>query len=183
VTAGRRGNGKTTLLKMVIAAVTGIRPCAAAWSTNEEERRKAVMSYFLAGVPYILWDNIRRGSQISCPHIERSCTADYYADRKLGVSEIVATSAATIHLFAGNNIAPNGELTSRSPIIRLDANRVDPENRKFKHPDPLGWTFNNRAQILQALWRCARRCARHHGKAMEGQTNRIQGKRGDQTDQ
>jgi len=141
------------------------------------------MSYFLAGVPYILWDNIRRGSQISCPHIERSCTADYYADRKLGVSEIVATSAATIHLFAGNNIAPNGELTSRSPIIRLDANRVDPENRKFKHPDPLGWTFNNRAQILQALWRCARRCARHHGKAMEGQTNRIQGKRGDQTDQ
>jgi len=25
--------------------------------------------------------------QISCPHIEKSCTAAYYSDRKLGVSQ------------------------------------------------------------------------------------------------
>ena len=50
VTAGRRGNGKTTTLIMLIMAVTGIWPAAAAWSTNEEERRKALMSYFLYGV-------------------------------------------------------------------------------------------------------------------------------------
>ena len=64
VTAGRRGSGKTTVLIMLIKAVTGIWPAAAAWSSNEEERRKAIMSYFLAGVPYILWDNIPRGTQI-----------------------------------------------------------------------------------------------------------------------
>jgi len=58
VTAGRRGGGKTTTLTMLIMAVTGLWPAAAAWSTNEEERRKALMSYFLYGVPYILWDNI-----------------------------------------------------------------------------------------------------------------------------
>ena len=90
VTAGRRGNGKTTTIIMLIMAVTGLRPAAAAWSTNEEERRKALMSYFLYGVPYILWDNIARGTKISCPHIEKSCTSAYYADRKLGVSEMVA---------------------------------------------------------------------------------------------
>jgi hypothetical protein len=50
-----------------------------------------LLSYFLCGVPYILWDNIARGIQISCPHIEKSCTAAYYSDRKLGVSEMVAT--------------------------------------------------------------------------------------------
>ena len=72
VTAGRRGGGKTTALTMLIMAVTGMWPAAAAWSTNEEERRKALMSYFLFGVPYILWDNIPRGTQISCPHIEKS---------------------------------------------------------------------------------------------------------------
>ena len=71
---------------MLIKAVTGIWPAAAAWSTNEEERRKALLRYFLYGVPYILWDNIARGTQISCPHIEKSCTAAYYSDRKLGVS-------------------------------------------------------------------------------------------------
>jgi hypothetical protein len=152
VTAGRRGSGKTTALTMVIEGVIGIAPAAAAWSPVEEERRKAVFSYFLYGVPYILWDNIPRGAQISCPHIEKSCTAAYYADRKLGVSEMVQTSAATIHMFTGNNIAPKGDLASRSLQVRLDIDRIDPENRNFKHPDPTGWTRANRGKILRALY-------------------------------
>jgi hypothetical protein len=152
VTAGRRSSGKTTLLIMLIMAVTGIKPAAAAWSTNEEERRKALLSYFLYGVSYIIWDNIARGTDISCPHIERSCTADYYCDRKLGVSETVVTAASTIHFFTGNNIRPRGDLASRSLHIRVTADRPDPENRKFIHPDPIGWTDNNRAEILRALY-------------------------------
>jgi hypothetical protein len=152
VTAGRRGGGKTTTLTMLIMAVTGLWPAAAAWSTNEEERRKALMSYFLFGASYILWDNIARGTQISCPHIEKSCTAAYYSDRKLGVSEMVCTAASTIHLFTGNNIGPRGDLASRSLHIRLDVDRADPENRAFKHPDPVGWTENHRAEILAALY-------------------------------
>ncbi len=79
ITSGRRGAGKTTLIIMLIMAVTGIRPAASAWSANEEERRKALLSYLMYGVPYIAWDNIPRGAQITCPHIERSCTAESYA--------------------------------------------------------------------------------------------------------
>jgi hypothetical protein len=152
VTAGRRGSGKTTLLTMLIKAVTGIKPAAAAWSTNDEERRKALLSYFLYGLSYIIWDNIARGTNVSCPHIERSCTAEYYCDRKLGVSEMVATAASTIHFFTGSNIRPRGDLASRSLHIRVTADRPDPENRKFIHPDPTGWTDNNRAEILRALY-------------------------------
>jgi hypothetical protein len=152
VTAGRRGGGKTTTLTMLIVAVTGLRPAAAAWSTNEEERRKSLLSYFLEGVSYILWDNIVRGSQISCPHVERSCTSAYYSDRLLGVSETVATAASTIHFFTGNNIGPRGDLASRSLHIRLAVDRADPENRGFEHPDPVAWTEANRAEILRALY-------------------------------
>jgi hypothetical protein len=152
VTAGRRGSGKTTLLIMLIVAATGVKPAASAWSNNEEERRKALLSYFLSGVPYILWDNIARGSQISCPHVERSCTAKFYIDRKLGVSEAVATAASTIHFFTGNNISARGDLASRSLQIRLTVDRLDPENREFNHPDPVGWTEDNRAEILRALY-------------------------------
>ena len=152
VTAGRRGGGKTTALAMLIMAVTGIWPAAAAWSTNEEERRKALLSYFLSGVSYILWDNIPRGAQIACPHIEKSCTAAYYSDRRLGVSEMVATAASTIHFFTGNNIGPRGDLASRSLQIRLAVDRSDPENRAFRHPDPIGWTEGHRAKILRALY-------------------------------
>jgi hypothetical protein len=95
------------------------------------------MSYLLSGIAYILWDNIARGTQIGCPHIEKSCTAAYYADRKLGVSEMVLTAAASIQLFTGNNIAPKGDLASRSLQVRRDVHRVDPENRDSPGPDPL----------------------------------------------
>jgi hypothetical protein len=99
VLAGRRGCGKTTTIKMIVEAVTGSPAAASAWSPNEEERRKALLSHFMHGGSYILWDNIAHGTQISCPHIERSCTIALYEDRKLGVSEVVRTSAASIHVF------------------------------------------------------------------------------------
>jgi hypothetical protein len=152
VTAGRRGSGKTTLLTMLIMAVMGMRPAAAAWSPNEEERRKAILSYFLYGVAYIIWDNIKRGTAISCAHIEKSCTTSLYTDRKLGVSETVATSASTIHFFTGNNVSPKGDLASRSLIVRLATERTDPENRRFRHNDPVGWTEDHRAEIMAALY-------------------------------
>jgi hypothetical protein len=150
ITAGRRGTGKTTLIIMLIMAITGLRPAAAAWSSDENERRKALLSYFMAGLPYILWDNIARGTQIACPHIERSCTTALYADRKLGFSEAVITAASTFHFFTGNNIGPKGDLASRD--LHIDVDRPDPENRKFEHPDPVGWTQSHRGEILRALY-------------------------------
>jgi hypothetical protein len=152
VTAGRRGGGKTTALIMLLMAVTGIRPCAAAWSPNEEERRKSLLSYLLEALPAIVWDNIPRGTQISCPHIEKSCTTAFYSDRRLGVSEMVAVSSSVVHLFTGNNIGPRGDLASRSLQVRLEVDRADPENRPFHHPDPIAWTEANRGEILRALY-------------------------------
>lgn len=152
ITAGRRGGGKTTTIQMLIMAVMGVLPAASAWSKNEEERRKTLLSQFLYGSSYILWDNIERGEQISCPHIERSCTTAYYSDRKLGVSEMVAIAAAIIHFFTGNNISPRGDLASRSLKIELTVDRTDPENREFKHPEPIGWTEKHRGDILRALY-------------------------------
>jgi hypothetical protein len=114
LTAGRRGGGKTTTATMAITAVTGQEVAGAAWSKNVEERRKALMSYFMSGTAYILWDNLERGARIACTHIEQSCTASYYADRKLGVTEAIATAASVIHVFTGCCIAMKGELVSPS---------------------------------------------------------------------
>jgi hypothetical protein len=152
VTAPQRGGGKTTALIMVLMAVTGISPAAAAWSPHDEERRKALFAYLLSGIPCIIWDNIPRGELISCPHIERSCTTAWYSDRLLGVSQTVATAAATIHAFTGNNCGPKGDLASRSIGTRLVVSRIDPENRDFRHQDPIAWTEANRGKILNALY-------------------------------
>ncbi len=100
----------------------------------------------------IVWDNIPRGELISCPHIEKACTTALYSDRRLGVSETVATAAATIQFFTGNNISPRGDLASRALQARLEMDRADPENRLFMRPDPIAWTEANRGRILAACY-------------------------------
>jgi hypothetical protein len=152
ITAGQRGGGKTTTIHMISTAVLGVAACAAAWSKDEEERRKALLSYFSAGLPMLTWDNIARGSTISCPHIERALTNEFYSDRVLGVSEHRLVASATVHTFTGNNITPRGDMASRSLVVRLAVSRPDPENRRFEHPDPLAWTEAHRGEILASLF-------------------------------
>ena len=36
--------------------------------------------------------------------------------------------------------------------MRIMTDRPDPENRAFKHPDPIGWTRDHRGQILRSLY-------------------------------
>jgi hypothetical protein len=152
VTAGKRGGGKTTLIIMVIFAVLGRRAAAAAWSWNHEERRKALFSYLRQGVASVVWDNIPRGSSISCPHIEAALTAAEISDRVLGVSSIENVPATTIQIFTGNSITPRGDMASRSLMMALAVDRPDPENRRFAHADALAWTRARRAQIVRALY-------------------------------
>ena len=115
VTAGQRGGGKTTLVSMIIAAVLGRRPAAAAWSENTEERKKALFSYLRQGVAAL---NIARGSTVSCPHIEGALTAPEIEDRVLGVSFFERVPATTVMMFTGNSIGPwrHGE-----PLVRAVA--------------------------------------------------------------
>jgi hypothetical protein len=152
VTAGQRGGGKTTVLTMVFLAACGHTPPACAWSPNEEERRKALFSYLGEGVPAVVWDNIPRGSTISCPSIEKSLTAETYSDRILGETRTKTVPAFTINLFTGNNIGPRGDMASRSLMARLAVDRPDPENREFRHLDPIAWTEAHRGNILRALY-------------------------------
>ena len=141
VTAGQRGGGKTTVITMVVAAVLGRRPPAAAWSPSAEERRKALLAYLGEGVATLVWDNIERGTAISCPSIEKALTAAEFTDRVLGVSRSATVPSTTVLAFTGNNIAPKGDMASRSLVCRLEVDRPDPENRAFRHPDPVGWTL------------------------------------------
>jgi len=152
ITAGKRSSGKTTVLHMISMAGLGLPAAAAAWSTSEEERRKSLFAYLGLGLPLLIWDNITKGSTISCPSIERALTTEFYTDRILGVTDAKTVPAYTVQTFTGNNIGPRGDLASRSLEARLRVDRPDPENREFKHPDPVGWTEANRGRILRAAY-------------------------------
>src|SRR5215471_4748147 len=129
---------KSTLLRMFLIVSTEVSStismggllCMDFFRNPQRRSRRGgrqLMAYLLVGVPYVLWDNIPRGSQINCQHIERACTTRWWEDRKLGVTEAVMASAVTIHLFTGNNIAPKGDMASRALQVRLDVDRADPE--------------------------------------------------------
>jgi hypothetical protein len=152
VTAGQRGGGKTTALKMATLAALGVNPPAAAWTNDGEERKKALFAYLREGLPVLIWDNIPRGLAIGCPHIERACTSETYQDRVLGATESGTAPAYTIQAFTGNNILSKSDQASRSLETRLTADRPDPENRPFLHADPIGWTLDHRGEILRALY-------------------------------
>jgi hypothetical protein len=152
ITAAQRGGGKTTLANMITLAVLARRASAAGWSHNAEERKKALFSYFRQGVACLVWDNISRGSAISCPHIEAALTATEISDRVLGVSQVETVSSTTVPIFTGNSITARGDLASRSMKLALTVDRPDPENRSFTHADPLAWTEANRGKILRALY-------------------------------
>lgn len=151
-TAPQRGSGKTTLIRMINMAVFGRQTAAAAWSDNPEERRKALFAYLLQGVATVVWDNIPRGAEVSCPHIERTLTIPQDSDRILGVSKVETVATTTIMDFTGNRVSFRGDMASRGLTVDLVADRPDPENRRFEHPDPIGWTLANRAKILASLY-------------------------------
>jgi hypothetical protein len=151
-TAPQRGSGKTTLIRMINMAVFGRQTAAAAWSDNPEERRKSLFSYLLQGVATVVWDNIPRGTEVSCPHIERTLTIPQDSDRILGVSKVETVATTTIMDFTGNRVSFRGDMASRGLTINLIADRPDPENRHFEHPDPIGWTLANRAKISEKLY-------------------------------
>jgi hypothetical protein len=152
VSAPLRGGGKTTLFNMIAMAILGAPAAATEWSNDEAERAKAIFSLLRQGVPFILFDNIPRGTVISCPTIEKISTSMEYTNRVLRESRVETVSCASIFGFTGNNIAMKGDSASRTLNPRIDVDQPDPENRLFKHPDPLKWTLDHRGDILSALY-------------------------------
>jgi hypothetical protein len=152
ITAALAGSGKTTLLSMVSMAVLGRFAAATGWSSSEEERQKALFSYLVGGAPMIVWDNIAKGTNVSSEAVNRSLTSPEYQLRILGKTQGAKASANAIQCWTGNAIVPSGDLATRSFSVMLRASRVDPENRPFRHPNPVGWSLDNRMRILAALY-------------------------------
>lgn len=152
VTAAQRGSGKTTGLNMVATAITGSMASAASWSFDDEERRKGVFSYLREGAAMVVYDNVLRGSALSCSTIERALTTHELSDRVLGESRSETVSTSTVIAFTGNNISPKGDMASRSLVAQLETSRTDPENREFAHEHPIEWTVSHRPKILRCLY-------------------------------
>ena len=134
---------------MIVRPITRRSAVAASWSVNEEERRKAFFAVAREGHGILMIDNIPRGTVIRDATIERFATSAEVRDRVLGESRTEAVRSPVV-VLTGNALQMGGDSGSRTLTIELTADRPDPENREFKHPDILGWCDRNRVQILKA---------------------------------
>ena len=152
VNAAQAGSGKTTLVNMVAMAATGGRAAASAWSKDAEERRKALFSFFLSGVSLLCFDNIPRGMDLHCPHVEKALTSGEISDRMLGTNVTRTASTAGVLAWTGNAISARADLATRVLAIDITAASSNPANRTVRHGEPVEWTRKNRARILAALF-------------------------------
>jgi hypothetical protein len=149
VTGDMPGGGKTTLINMLVASVTGHPAAATAWSDDPEERKKAIFAFCLAGIPSIAFDNIGRGTAIDCPHLASLATSAEKNDRVLGESRYADASTKTVVIFNGIRISTRGEVSSRTLCIEIESQSINPAERQFEHEDPIAWTIDNRVTILK----------------------------------
>ncbi len=123
------GSGKT-LLATCIAELAGGDIAVVPECREEEELRKRLLAALREGQPSILLDNIK--GQFASSALEAFLTDDYYADRVLGMTQILRLRTNILALISGNNFIPRGDLWRRIVTARIDPRVEDAERRSFK---------------------------------------------------
>lgn len=149
VDANTRGSGKGLLVDVACRIGTGEDVARMAYSRNEEEQRKAILSLALEGRRVALIDNV--AGSFGSATLDAALTATVWTDRILGVSK-TATVPLTIVWFAtGNNVAVVGDTVRRCLYIRLESPDEHPERRQgFRHPHLLEWIDTRRPELTAA---------------------------------
>jgi hypothetical protein len=171
IVAPQAGTGKSTLVEVASLAVHGFPVASHAFPEDEDELRKAIHSLLLAKMPTVLFDNIKKGSNVDSDHLAKLLTSETSTDRTLGASETRKEVNTLLVTFTGNNIAFSHDMASRVITIRLNAKTSNPLVRKFRHKSVLEWAGDKRNEALSALVAIAR--AGVLAGEMEGNASRF----------
>ena len=133
--------------------------------------RKLLLTLAIEGTPLVLFDNLV--GSIGSPTLAAAITADFWADRLLGVSKIVRAPLRPVWLATGNGLTFKGDLGRRVMLCDMFSDMEHPEDRtKFKHPDLLSYVSESRPRLVAAALTILRAyCAAgrpSHGKPKKG---------------
>lgn len=121
------GTGKTTLVTSLAYLATGEVLPASMLSKQDEEFRKALISYTIAGKPIVFFDNVR--GLINLPSLEAAITSSRINDRLLGSSAIVDLPFRSTVVISANQSTARPDLLRRSVICRLNTLEKNPASR------------------------------------------------------
>ena len=148
--ANQAGSGKSTIARMILAAVHGLAT-EADLPEDKAELMKLLQSAAIEGSPYLLFDDI--GVFLKSPALNRFITASYHGGRIMHRQGQFRAPNVTQLLATGNLLDLSVDLVRRSVICKLFV-AGEIQSRKFKHEisdDYLAAT-ETRARYLAALW-------------------------------
>jgi hypothetical protein len=149
INAPAPGTGKDLLAQLAAVLATG-RPCGTkSESHTEEEWRKNLTSWLVAGCPFAYLENINYA--LNSATFAKCLTGTMHRDRALGFNDKeYELPIRCVWVGTGNNVMMSGELARRVVEIRIDANCENPSQREgFRHRLP-DWAVENRSQLVRA---------------------------------
>lgn len=143
------GSGKSLLADLAAVIATGrLAPKIA--PTSDEELEKRITALVVSGAQIACVDNVDR--VLGGAAFDAALTADVWAGRILGKTEIVAMPMRVTWFASGNNIRISGDLVRRAVRCYLVPDCEHPEYREgFAIPDIRGFAKAGRAKLL---WAC-----------------------------
>lgn len=145
ISAPTPGSGKSFLVDLCAAIISGNAAPVMTAGKTEEETEKRLGAEMLAGSPIIAIDNVNGElyGDALCQCVERPVVKF----RILGASKTVEVENKTTMFATGNNISLVSDMARRSVLCVLDPNTERPELRQFDS-DPLSTILNNRGQYI-----------------------------------
>lgn len=159
ITATAAGTGKTLLAGDIPAALYGLtsRP----WVDSDEELRKAMSTILLtSSKPVVLFDNIPEWQSVHSPVMAKLITSRQWDDRVLGENAGIEAINDRLWLVTGNSMTFGGDMSSRTILVRLDAEMARPDlrdPREFRIGNLQAWLAEgaqghaNAAELLRHL--------------------------------
>lgn len=145
ISAPSPGSGKSFLVDLCAALVSGNSAPVMTAGRTEEETEKRLGAVFMAGSPILALDNVNGQlyGDALCQCVERPVVKF----RVLGESKMVEIENKTTMFATGNNISLVDDMARRSILCNLDPNTERPELREFDD-DPMALVLNNRGQYI-----------------------------------
>lgn len=147
ISAPTPGTGKTLIAETFAIIATGRRASVLSLGHDDAEAEKRLAGVLLAGDACILLDNIERPlkGDLLC----QVTTQQFVRLRPLGASGMLSIPTHALLVATGNNLSVVGDLKRRVVLIRLDAKKERPEQRRFKR-DHLDCVFEQRNELIRA---------------------------------
>lgn len=145
ISAPSAGSGKSFLVDLCVALMTGNTAPATPIGKTEDETEKRLSSSMMQGSPIIVLDNVNGQlyGDALCQCVERPLVKF----RVLGESRMMEIENKSTIFATGNNISLVDDMTRRSILCNLDSNMERPELRQFDF-DPLAEILDNRGKYI-----------------------------------